>query len=167
MVNLEIKINISNLSQIRNILRKINAVYQYKMEQKDTYFKLGDNKIKTREINDTEIQLIKYFRKEVKGKKISSYSVEKISNTEKESLFKSNKTVCEVYKKRELWIYKNTRIHLDVVKGLGKFLELETVLKDVSKKEGDREFNNLVSILGIDKQKSIASSYSDILLAKI
>ena len=40
MVNLEIKINISNLSQIRNILRKINAVYQYKMEQKDTYFKL-------------------------------------------------------------------------------------------------------------------------------
>jgi hypothetical protein len=31
----------------------------------------------------------------------------------------------------------------------------------------DTEFNNLVSILGIDKQKSIASSYSDILLAKI
>lgn len=39
------------------------------MAQKDTYFKLGDNKIKIREINDTEIQLIKYFRKEVKGKK--------------------------------------------------------------------------------------------------
>lgn len=167
MVNLEIKINISNLSQIRNILRKINAIYQFEMEQKDTYFQLGDNKIKTREINDSEIQLIKYFRKEVKGKKISSYSVEKISKTEKESLFKNNKTICEVYKKRELWIYKHTRIHLDVVKGLGKFLELETVLKDVSKKEGNREFNNLISILGIDKQKSIASSYSDILLAKI
>lgn len=167
MVNLEIKINISNISEIRNILRKINATYQFEMAQKDTYFKLGNNKIKTREINDSEIQLIKYFRKEIKGKKVSSYSVETISNTEKEFFFRKNKTLCEVYKKRELWIYKNTRIHLDIVKGLGKFLELETVLKDVSKKEGDREFNNLVSILGIDKQKSIASSYSDILLAKI
>jgi len=167
MVNLEIKINISNISQVRNILKKINATYQFDMEQKDTYFKLGENKIKTREIDDSEIQLIKYFRKEIKGKKVSSYSVETISNTEKEVFFRRNKTLCEVYKKRELWIYKNTRIHLDIVKGLGKFLELETVLKDISKKEGDREFNNLVSILGIDKQKSIASSYSDILLTKI
>ncbi len=66
-----------------------------------------------------------------------------------------------------MWIYKHTRIHLDVVKGLGKFLELETVLKDISKTEGDKEFNNIVSILGIDKQKSIASSYSDILLSKM
>lgn len=167
MVNLEIKIDINNISEIRNILRKINATYQFEMAQKDTYFKLGDNKIKTREINGSEIQLIKYFRKEIKGKKISSYSVKTISSTEKEIFLSRNKTLCEVYKKRELWIYKNTRIHLDRVKGLGKFLELETVLKDVSKKEGDREFNNLVSILGIDKQKSIASSYSDILLAKI
>lgn len=167
MVNLEIKINISNISEIRNILRKINATYQFEMAQKDTYLKLGNNKIKIREINDSEIQLIKYFRKEIKGKKISSYSVETISNIEKENFFKRNKILCEVYKKRELWIYKHTRIHLDIVKGLGKFLELETVLKDISKKEGDIEFNNLVSILGINKQKSIASSYSDILLAKV
>jgi adenylate cyclase len=137
------------------------------MEQKDTYFKLGENKIKTREIDDSEIQLIKYFRKEVKGKKISSYSVETISSIEKEAFFRRNKTLCEVFKKRELWIYKNTRVHIDKVKGLGKFLELETVLKKVSKKEGDKEFNDLISILGIDKGKSIPLSYSDILLAKI
>jgi predicted adenylyl cyclase CyaB len=167
MVNLEIKIKISNLAYFRKILKNIGAIYQFKMAQKDTYFKLGENKIKTREINDSEIQLIKYFRKEVKGKKISSYSVETISNVEKETFFKKNKTLCEVYKRRELWIYKNTRVHLDSVKGLGKFLELETVLKNVSKKEGDKEFNNLISVLGIDKGKSIPSSYSDILLAKI
>jgi adenylate cyclase, class 2 len=165
MTNLEIKININNISEIRSILRKINARYQFQMEQKDTYFKLGNNKIKTREINDSEIQLIKYFRKEVKGKKISTYTIKKISTSQRDSFLKKNKILCEIYKKRELWIYKNTRVHIDKVEGLGKFLELETVLKNISKKEGNTEFNELISILGVNKDKSIPYSYSDILLS--
>jgi predicted adenylyl cyclase CyaB len=166
MINLEIKIKIKNISQIRNILGKIDAIYQFNMEQIDTYFKLGENKIKTREINNSEIQLIEYIRKEVKGKKISSYSIKSLNNSEKNSLFKKNKPLCKIHKKRELWIYKNTRIHLDTVKNLGKFLELETVLKNIPKKEGNKEFNSLISMLQIDKNESIPYSYSDMLMQK-
>ena len=36
-----------------------------------------------------------------------------------------------VEKTRRLFIWRHTRIHLDEVKGLGVFLELETVAKEI------------------------------------
>ena len=35
-----------------------------------------------------------------------------------------------VRKRREVWLYRNARIHLDTVEGLGQFIEIEVVVKE-------------------------------------
>jgi hypothetical protein len=54
---------------------------------------------------------------------------------------------------------------MDHVEGLGEFLELETVITDISLEEGEQEFYRVVSGLGIDIADSIAASYSDLVPA--
>jgi len=65
-------------------------------------------------------------------------------------------------KTRKLWLYEHTRIHVDCVEGLGDFLELETVLGEISLEEGEREFSVVVEGLEIDVADSVAASYSDL-----
>ena len=48
-----------------------------------------------------------------------------------------------VEKKRLLYMYDNTRIHLDEVKGLGKFLELETLVLS-GLKDAKNRFNKII-----------------------
>ncbi len=71
-----------------------------------------------------------------------------------------------VEKKRILYMYKNTRIHLDEVKNLGFFLELETVVKGISKSEAIKEFEEVVNFLELDVKKQIKKSYRDLLIEK-
>lgn len=72
-----------------------------------------------------------------------------------------------VQKTRELFLYRNVRIHLDQVSGLGVFLEFEAVL---TPEETDAEGHQLLAVLrkrfGINDNALIASSYSDLLLAR-
>lgn len=70
-----------------------------------------------------------------------------------------------VNKKRELYLYNNTRIHLDYVSGLGYFLELETrVLNGL--KDAEKRFAEMISLLKLDNKKEIRASYKDLLISK-
>ena len=68
-----------------------------------------------------------------------------------------------VKKKRELWLYKNTRIHLDIVKNLGSFLELETLVIK-GKKDAQKRFDDIIALLHLDLKKQILASYRDLIL---
>jgi predicted adenylyl cyclase CyaB len=68
-----------------------------------------------------------------------------------------------VEKKRELWLYDNTRIHLDTVKSLGTFLELETLVIK-GKKDAQKRFDHMVETLGLDFKGQIRSSYRHLML---
>ena len=136
------------------------------MHQIDSYLSMGSFKDKIREINGDEIQRISYDRVEISGKKESEYDIQNISLEEKKELLNSNKILCTVDKMRRLWIYENTRIHLDTVAGLGYFLELETVIKDISPEKGLKEFKKVMKLLKIDTKMAVAYSYSDLILDK-
>ena len=70
-----------------------------------------------------------------------------------------------VKKERELFLYKNTRIHLDQVKGLGYFLELETrVLNGLQ--DAEKRFSYLLDLLELKSKTEIRASYKDLLMAK-
>ncbi len=164
MKNFEIKVKIQDIDGIINIIEKTQAVYKYDMHQTDYYLSLGIYKEKIREINGKEIQKISYSRDEILGRKESKYEIQEISKKEKKDLLKQKKVLCIVDKLRKLWIYKNTRIHLDKVMRLGNFLELETVIKNISKQKGLIEFNEVLKLLKIDSEKVVPFSYSDLIL---
>ena len=55
-------------------------------------------------------------------------------------------------------MYNNTRVHLDEVKGLGNFLELETLVLS-GLKDAQNRFNKIIDLLGLDIKKQIKNSY--------
>ena len=165
MRNIEVKVAISDKQNTLSRLKKMGAAYQGTMKQCDYYFGTGENKEKLRVIDDCEYQLITYRRLEKHGRKDSHYEIEELTAKEKDALLSRRKAITTVEKTRELWLYGNTRIHIDYVEHLGSFLELETVIRDITLKAGEGEFRSVVGWLGIDTKRSVAASYSDLVPA--
>ena len=69
-----------------------------------------------------------------------------------------------VEKVREVYLYQRTRIHLDTVKNLGKFIEFERQTSDYSKTvdDGRMILEQLMKTLEIDPNDLVALSYSDL-----
>ena len=166
MFNYEIKTKISNLDEIIQVIKNQGAKREGFLKQKDYYLKVGRYKKKIREINNEAMEMISYTRNEKMGRKDSEYKIIKLTPKQKEILLIQNNPVCFVEKTRELWIYKNTRIHFDKVMGLGDFIELETVVNQKPKRQSLREFKEVVKLLKLDTKKAIPFSYSDLVLNK-
>lgn len=168
MKNLEIKVKVGNLDDIKNHL--VSDAYRDTLEQVDTYFLLGETKIKIREEKKAS-ELIIYFRKIKKGSRESRYYRIPLTT---HSFFVVNGLLSSIFgvkvkviKKRDLYIYKNTRIHIDTVNDLGNFIELETVCKDPRcGKEYHDEHEEVKKKLSLDRYKTIAGSYSGLLWQK-
>lgn len=168
MKNLEIKVEVKNLNDIKNHLAF--STYKDTFEQVDTYFLLGETKIKIRE-EKTAKELIIYFRKIKSGSRESRYYrlplnllgyfvVEGVLSAILEAKVR-------VVKTRDLYIYKNTRIHIDFTNNLGNFVELETVCKDpLYDKEYHDEHEEIKQKLALNEYKTVAGSYSDMLWQK-
>ena len=71
-----------------------------------------------------------------------------------------------VKKDREVWMFNHTRIHLDTVDDLGKFVELETVFRGQTEAEAVREHQHVKAVLHLDAVDPIAVSYSDLIMQK-
>jgi adenylate cyclase len=65
-----------------------------------------------------------------------------------------------VRKRREVWLYRNARIHLDTVDGLGQFIEIEVVVTE-GLPQARRLMQSLTSRLRIDQERLVARSYGD------
>ena len=68
-----------------------------------------------------------------------------------------------VRKSREVWLFRNARIHLDRVAKLGSFVEVEVVVR-----RGTRQarvlMNELVCTLGLSPSAFVGGSYGDLLI---
>jgi len=167
MKNIELKIGIENFQQIRALLKSADAQNIGILKQVDTYYNTKQGRLKLREINNSEFVLIYYKRPDAIKAKLSNYELLSVEKDQLEKLKLMLKCAfgekIVVKKKRELWLLKNTRIHLDKVVGLGSFLELETVAKD-NIKIARKEYKEIFNLLGLNKYKKYKKSYSDMLL---
>ena len=166
MQNIEIKVGVDSFAAILKKLKKIGAKYQGALKQMDTYYKSRAGRLKIREVNNKFCELIFYKRPNITEQKISKYEVVKLPKESTDGLRNILKVVLEekikIDKVRNLWVYKNTRIHLDCVEKLGNFLELETLVKgDINRAK--KEYKEIVDILGLQKYKKYKKSYSDML----
>ena len=163
--NLELKINVNSHQIYRKKLIAIGADNLGILNQKDVYYKVPEGLLKLRIENGIE-SLIFYRRDENTKNRWSNYNILKIENGDGEKFLRkifAIETIVE--KSRELFFFDNTRIHLDKVKSLGNYLELETlVLKGNS--EAKLRFEMVKNHLGLDISKQIKKSYRDLLLKK-
>ena len=166
--NLEFKATTNSLAALRQHLVVLKAEYSRKMYQIDTYFNVPKGRLKLREIEDDEATLVYYERPDAAKSRYSNYRLCDIpdSATFKQMMSGTLGVKVIVKKKRELWMYGNTRIHLDKVTNLGEFIELETVIRDQSEAEAQVEHQLVKDALQIAAADLISVSYSDLLLRR-
>jgi adenylate cyclase class 2 len=156
--NLELKIRCGSFTKIKKSLNEINAEFNGNLFQKDIYYKISKGLLKLR-IENGRQSLIKYLRDEKGKDRWSDFQVLDFSEGDAEEVLRQIFNIeAIVEKKRLLYMYDNTRIHLDEVKGLGKFLELETlVLSGLS--DAKKRFKKLTGLLELDLNDQIKKSY--------
>ncbi len=163
--NLEIKVPYKNLGKLTAGLTAINAEFIKVLVQKDTYYKADKGLLKLR-VDGDKTELIYYNRNEKNTKRWSEYYTLQISDAKAEQFFPHlYKIEVVVKKRRKLYMYKNTRIHLDTVQGLGTFVELESMVK-TTRKAAEKEFKFVVENLHLPVDKELRMSYRDLLLSK-
>jgi homotetrameric cytidine deaminase len=144
------------------------------LEQRDTYFAAREGRLKLRVERVLETgevhtaQLIAYLRADEAVARTSTYRLVEVAEPEAlaAALDATLGTVVEVHKRRRLLLWRDTRIHLDAVKGLGSFVELEAVAgpdSDLRAEHG--QVAALREVLGMDDARVVAQGYAALLLA--
>lgn len=113
--------------------------------------------------------LVQYARPDISGPKLSKFDVITVTEPEKldRMLSASLGVIGEVKKQRHLFLYEQTRIHLDKVNDLGSFLEFEVCLHpEQTTADGTEIANKLMDVFGIKETDLMTGAYMDELLQK-
>ncbi|MFX1588621.1 MAG: class IV adenylate cyclase [Promethearchaeota archaeon] len=195
MIEVEIKVGISNPAEIKNMLEKNNAFYKSSLYHQDTYFNMPKGLRDFKETDEAlrvrkSLEFNKKDEKETKkiicsitykGKKIDSITktrkeievnlddFEKIIEILKVLGFQEFLTI---KKERELYEveYKSKKLSLlvDFIPILNRyFLEVEIMAENVNDVENFRNILlKFLNLLGIDKKESIRKSYLELIMDK-
>ncbi|MEI6809636.1 MAG: class IV adenylate cyclase [bacterium] len=164
--NIEIKVRIESVSSLLPLIAKIADAGPTEIFQDDTFFRCETGRLKLRTFSNGTGELIYYRRADQHGPKESFYvrSPTPAPDTLREALTLAYGQAGRVKKHRTLFHVGRTRIHLDIVEGLGHFLELEVVLADGEPSEaGVIEADKLMAKLDIKPDELIEASYVDLM----
>jgi len=166
MVNVEIKARCDDQERIREILKSRNALFQGTDHQTDTYFKVNHGRLKLREGN-IENSLIYYKRRNIERPKKSEVILTKDpAPSLKTILSKALGILVVIDKDREIYFIDNVKFHVDTVKNLGPFIEIEAIDEDGTIGEAKllEQCKFYLDLFKIPEQNLISNSYSDLLL---
>lgn len=164
--NIEIKARCSNHEMIRGILKSQNADFKGVDHQVDIYFNVPHGILKLRK-GDIENSLIFYKRKNQKDPKQSRIILfENPPTPVLEKILRSSLgTLISVNKTRETYHIGNVRFHLDKVRGLGDFVEIQAINSDgkIGMEKLLQQCNHYMNLLEIKQEDLVRESYSDLL----
>lgn len=167
ILNVEIKAKSNKHSEIRRILKSKNAEYKGTDHQIDTYFNVANGRLKLRE-GTIENNLIHYIRENKKGPKQSKITLfkSKPKSTLKEILTNANGILTIIDKQREIYFIENVKFHIDTVKNLGTFIEIEAIddHQGIGKTKLLEQCNSYLKLFKITDKQLISASYSDLIL---
>ncbi len=166
-LNLEIKARCTDPEKIRSALRAEGARFIGVDHQTDTYFKTAQGRLKLREGN-IERSLIYYARPEVQDIKRSEvvlYHPAGSADALRLTLQQALGVDVVVQKRREIYFIDNVKFHIDEVKGLGTFVEIEAIRSEAHTTEDDlrKQCRHYMDLLGIEEAALIDRSYSDMI----
>jgi homotetrameric cytidine deaminase len=134
------------------------------LHQRDTYFRVNSGRLKLREEHPGGATLVQYDRVDADEARESSYRLVPVDDPQRlcEALQASLGTLAVVEKDRHLLLWQSVRIHLDSVKDLGNFVELEGVATAGSDLADELErVTRLTEALEIAPERVLRNSYSD------
>ena len=172
MLEVEAKIPVTNHEAVRRKLKLLGGHRLYTAVEHDTFFddshlnlSRSDEALRVR-IDDRGKSNLTY-----KGPKKSS----KIKVREELTLDTSDsllvmkilsrlgfRKIASIKKTREAWKLKDQNVYLDIVKGLGKFVEVETMLRGSKYKTAQQRTFDLVDKLGLNPRSAILKSYIEL-----
>lgn len=164
--NIEIKATIHDIESLQRRAQAISDAACQVIEQEDTFFYSPHGRLKLRRLAHDHGQLVFYLREDSHGPKQSEYFIFETDQPEslKTCLAAAYGVRGVVSKVRTLYLAGQTRIHLDDVKGLGQFMELEVVLEPgQSDAQGEEIAQKLMTQLGITPDDLIDVAYIDLL----
>lgn len=168
-INIEIKARCNDHGKIRSKLKSQNADFKGIDHQIDTYFKVNDGRLKLRE-GEIENHLIFYKRGNQKGPKQADVILFNSSpnSSLKEILINALGILVVVDKKREIYFIENVKFHIDTVKNLGTFIEIEAIDNEgaIGKDKLLKQCNKYLKFFNISNKDLVEVSYSDLLLER-
>ena len=165
-VNLELKARTASSESARALAVRCGASPAGTLLQEDTYFTVARGRLKLREIRGTGAELIYYERDEATPERWSQYTRETVSEPAgvKRVLARAFGVLAVVRKRRDLFLFRDARIHVDDVDGLGSFLEFEVTGGETSATEAT--MRDLREAFAVRAEDILKCSYSDMIGAK-
>jgi adenylate cyclase class 2 len=162
-VNFEFKARLRNEVSIRQALKRLRARYVGRDHQIDTYFHVPHGRLKVRE-GKIENALIFYHRSNSPRARRAAIEMMLLPrrNSVKEVLARALGTGSVVDKRREIYFVGNVKIHLDRVRGLGKFVEVEAISRSGNLHQARRQALKFQKLFGIPRADIVGKSYSDL-----
>ncbi len=170
MKNLEAKFRLLNLTEAEARAAALGYVRRGILNQRDTFFRVANGKLKLREENAGAV-LIFYRRRngESGPLMISDYEIVPVADPARmlRILDDALGTMAVVEKVRTLMTRDNVRLHLDRVARLGEFGEIEAVIADGDDPEHSRAaVDEILAALAVTPAGLIDVSYFE-MLAKL
>jgi adenylate cyclase, class 2 len=175
--NIELKAQCGDLAAAERAARSLGASPAGRLWQRDTYFACRHGRLKLRQqraidsnypgpIVQTENELIGYDRSDEPQARGCNYTRVPIERGDdlRDTLARTLGITVEVVKTRGVWLWKNVRIHLDEVEGLGTFTEFEAIVDErCDDVAAHGKIDELIRAFAISGDRIEKVSYSDML----
>ena len=164
--NLELKAQYPSPGQAHERARAMGAARHGTLLQRDTYFRVPRGRLKLRESDGETAELIYYERSEETGERWSRFTRAPVTEAGGllHLLSEAFGVLAVVRKRRELYLFRDARIHIDDVEELGTFVEFEVTGGESPATLAT--MRELRAAFGIGDESVIKVSYSDMILAK-
>jgi predicted adenylyl cyclase CyaB len=167
-INLEFKARMRDEKRVRAALKSLRPRVAGTDHQIDTYFNTPSGRLKIRQGN-IENALIFYQRQNTARVRPSKVLLCEFPDpaqvrTLKKVLAAALGVAAVVDKVREIYFVDNIKIHLDRVRGLGKFLEVEAFVHKGNLRHGRKQAEQMKEMFGVLPNDILSHSYSDLII---
>jgi adenylate cyclase class 2 len=163
----EFKARLDNDVRVRAALKKLRGRYVGIDHQIDTYFRVPAGRLKIRE-GRIENALVFYQRSNARRARQSKVELARLPrrSSVRTVLSMALGVLAVVDKRREIFFVGNVKIHLDRVRGLGKFVEVEAIARGGGLAKVRSQALAFQKLFGILASDIVPQSYSDLILRR-
>jgi adenylate cyclase, class 2 len=165
--NVELKYELCDPDTARGICRELGARHAGTLHQVDSYYRVAQGRLKRRECVGRADEWILYERPDQGEAKLSRYTILDAAAAESRFAVRGLPVWLMIDKLRDLWLIDGVRIHLDQVRDLGWYFELEALVRRGREVAAcHRVVESLRATFARTLGKPIPGGYSDLLAGR-